>query len=1136
MIARTTSTGIAFALATFVVLTVSLFVSVPVSAQVAGATLQGTVTDASGAAVPNANVSITDTGTGITRVTTTDSAGVYSVPNLVVGIYDVSVSAAGFSTQVQSGIETTVGAVRVQNFSLQLGQLTQRVNVTAEAEQVQLATSTISGEVDSTTMRELPLNGRDWSALALLQAGVLSVRTQAPTTGLGDRSGRGFGNQLTDAGHRPQENSYRIDGINVNDMSNSSPGSVLGAQLGVDAIQEFSVLIANYTAEYGRTSGAVINAVLKSGSNSFHGDAFGFLRDKNLDARNFFDPPAIPPFHRNQFGGSLGGPIKKDRTFFFANYEGIRQGRSLSEINVVPSMAARNGILCSLCATPDILKDDPVSINDPNGVDPATGIDALVFPFLALYPVPAGSFGNGDVGNVITTPLQPYTENYVSVRVDHTFSEKDNLSAVYFFDRSVENTPDSLLLTTSKLQSSRQMVGLEETHTFSPTFVNAARFGFSRSAELDNVGGQILNPLAGDPSLGIGDGLGAPEISISGGLTTMLGGLQHGTNRLSNSYQAYDDAFLVRGTHTIKFGAAIERIQERELGLTTQNGLFTFSASSANSGLKNFLANIPNSAQIGDRAVAIPVDIRMLFFGVYVQDDWHLRPNLTVNIGLRYEPTTNPIETHGGFFVIQDLYGGPRVNVQHPNQANPTLRNFEPRIGFAWDPFHDGKTSVRGGFGVFDVLPGPWYLLANQRNAYPFSCTLSTSLLSDPYSFPVDAANLLLGNSCNVSKTGAFAPEQNPKNAYAMNWNLNVQRQITPTLMATVGYVGSRTVHLAITSKNIDIVPPITSGSDYWPVTGGKIINSNANSIEPVFWVGSSDYEGLVAQVTKNMSHGLQAQASFTWGKCLSDGGESSSYANEYLNSLATPNLFVKSAIDGRCDFDVTRNFVANYVWQVPSPKVGGALGEHILGGWQLGGILTVSTGTPTTLVIAGDPLGTINNPNSDYPDRVPGCDPVNHNFKHDPSGLLAYINLSCFTPPVAPASIASDPTKCKPYPNAVTVSGAPIPNTCQQLFGDAGRNTVKGPGLANVDFSIFKNNYIPRISETFNVQFRAEFFNILNHSNFLVPNANAGNNQIMNANGTFLPAEVGGTTGGVINSTGNNTSRQIQFGLKIIW
>ncbi len=758
MISRTTSTSIAFVLATFVALTLSLFVSVPVSAQVTGATLQGTVTDTSGATVPNANVSIENTATGITRATTTDSAGVYSVPNLVVGSYDVSASAPGFSTQVERGVEVTVGAVRVQNFSLQVGQVNQKILVTAEAPNVELATSTISAVVNSTTVRELPLNGRDWSSLAVLQPGIVSVRTQAPTSGLGDRSGRGFGNQLTAAGHRPQENSYRIDGINVNDMSNSSPGSVLGAQLGVDAVLEFSVLTANYTAEYGRTSGGVINAVLKSGTNSFHGDAYWFLRDKNLDSRNYFDGPTIPPFHRNQWGGSLGGPIKKDKTFIFGDFEAVRQDKSFSDINVVPSVAARNGILCSLCATPDILKNDPVSISDPNGVDPATGIDNLVLPFLALYPVPVGSFGNGDQGNVITSPLQHYTENYLSVRVDHTFSEKDNFSAVYFIDRSPETTPDSFLLTNTELQSARQMIGLEETHTFSSALVNTARGGFSRSAELDTVGGQVLNPLAASPALGVGGGLGAPEISISGGLTIMLGGLQHGTNRLSNSYQAYDDAFLIRGAHVIKFGASYERIQEREFGLTTQNGLFTFSASGTNSGLKNFLTNIPNSGQIGDRAFAIPVDIAMSFFGVYVQDDWHFRPNLTVNMGLRYEPTTNPIETHGGFFLIQDLYGGPRVNVNHPYQTNPTLRNFEPRVGFAWSPFHNQKTSVRGGFGVFDILPGPWYLLANQRNAYPFSCTLSTSLLSQPYSFPIVAANSLLGTSCNVSKTGAFAP------------------------------------------------------------------------------------------------------------------------------------------------------------------------------------------------------------------------------------------------------------------------------------------------------------------------------------------------------------------------------------------
>src|ERR1700694_77207 len=326
----------------------SLLVSIPTRAQVAGATLSGTVADASGSGVPNVTVSIKNTATGIGRELATDADGFYSAPNLPPGVYEVTFSAQGFSTKVQTGVTLTVGAQQTLNSALTIGQVSQKVVVTSEAPQVDLTSSAITNEVNSTTVRELPLNGRDWTSLAVLQPGVIGIRTQQTTTGTVNRGNRGFGNQLSVVGHRPTENNYRVDGITVNDYSNGSPGSVLGAQLGGDAIQEFSVVTANYTAEYGRTSGGVVNAVMKSGTNSFHGDVYWFLRDEGLDARNFFDPAKIAPFHRNQFGGSAGGPIQKGKTFIFGDYEGIRQNKGTSSGTLhVPSVAARAGTMCS---------------------------------------------------------------------------------------------------------------------------------------------------------------------------------------------------------------------------------------------------------------------------------------------------------------------------------------------------------------------------------------------------------------------------------------------------------------------------------------------------------------------------------------------------------------------------------------------------------------------------------------------------------------------------------------------------------------------------------------------------------------------------------------------------------------------
>jgi hypothetical protein len=1131
-----------------VMLLSSLFIAVSVYSQVSGATLSGTVTDPSGSAVPNATVSIRNVATGIIREVTTDSAGFYSVPNLQPAGYEVKTTAAGFSSQVQTGITLTVGLQQTLNISLKVGQMSENVTVTSEAPQVQLSSSAITAEVNETTVRELPLNGRDWSSLAVLEPGVLGIRSQLGTTGTVNRGNRGFGNQLATDGHRPSENTYRINGINVNDYSNGSPGSVEGKQLGVDGIQEFSVVTTNYSAEYGRTSGAVINAVLKQGSNGFHGDAYWFLRDEGLDAKNFFDTAsAIPPFHRNQFGASAGGPIIKDKTFFFVDYEGVRQTRSGTARDTVPSLNARNGQLCSTSdascgGAPILVKNLPASINDPNGTN-ANGIDNVVAKYLPLYPTPDPSLGADSTGNfgfVVTNPLQVYTENYLTARVDHKFSEKDSLDGFYFYDKSPQVTPDNFLLSTSQTVSSRQMVGLEETHIFSASLVNTFRAGYNRSVGLVGQPGTALQSIAANPSLGVGSGRNAPLISIGGGISGMPGGLNSLAqyNHILNSFQYNDDAFLTRGLHSIKLGVSIERLQGHEFTLQRPNGSFVFNT------LQDFLTNMPLSLNsIGSTAVGKPYGDRITFVGGYVQDDWRLRPNLTLNIGLRYEMATLPTEVHNMFSVLQDIYGGPRVSVQHAWQTNPTLHNFAPRVGFAWDPFHDGKTSVRGGIGIFDVLPGTWVGLNQEVGSYPFALALSGPAL--PYSFAIPAANAIGANqtaanltAATIATAQAWAPEQNPKRNYATNWNFNVQRQITPSLTATVGYVGMHTVHSPFTTDDSNMALPFP-GTNLWPcgpdgsgkqcvsgfLPGGTTlapikdtkVDPNVGALRPTFWMVSSYYEGVQAQLTKRMSHGLQASGSFTWGKCMDD-TSSGLIGDPFQNSFTTTMWFLPASRRGPCDFNISKNFVANFVWNVPGPKTG--ILSSIAGGWQTGAILTASTGIPTTPYIGGDPLGILGSADATvYPDHVPGCNPVNSNWKSN--GV--YINASCYTVPVAPASIGSDPTKCAPY----TAPGTPA-NSCQQLFGNAGRNSIIGPSSFNLDLSVFKNYAVHRISESFNVQFRAEFFNVLNHPNFLLPNFNEGNNQVFSATGASTPA--------VIDSTGTYDPRQIQFGLKVIW
>src|SRR5487761_1609773 len=395
MLSKTASKQRACALACLLALGLCIFANAPLHAQVSGATLTGAVTDPSGAVIPNAKVLIKNVATGITRSVAANSAGFYTAPNLLAGHYSVTISASGFSTEVQSGIVLTVGASQILNVSLQVGKVTNLVQVTGAAPTVQLASSSISAVVNSTTVRQLPLNGRSWTDLAKLQPGVNAIQTQISASSGPDRGNRGFGAQITISGQRPMENNYRLDGVSINDYSNGAPGSVLGGNLGVDAIQEFSVLTSNYSAEYGRTAGGIVNAITKSGTNQFHGDAYEFLRNSSLDARNFFDLGPVPPFRRNQFGASAGGPIQKNKTFVFGDYEGIRQAKGVSQVDTVPSVAARQGNLAA----------------GQVAVDPAAQ------KYLGFWPLPNGPI-SGDTGTFTFPGNQVVSENFFTSRFD----------------------------------------------------------------------------------------------------------------------------------------------------------------------------------------------------------------------------------------------------------------------------------------------------------------------------------------------------------------------------------------------------------------------------------------------------------------------------------------------------------------------------------------------------------------------------------------------------------------------------------------------------------------------------------------------------------------------------------------------
>jgi hypothetical protein len=568
----------------------------------------------------------------------------------------------------------------------------------------------------------------------------------------------------------------------------------------------------------------------------------------------------------------------------------------------------------------------------------------------------------------------------------------------------------------------------------------------------------------------------------------------------------------------LKFGFTFERMQEN-------NSAKSVAAAYVYSSVADALTNAPPlslSVDTHGRVARGTSEPRDSLFGGYLQDDWRARSNLTFNLGLRYEMMTLPTEHHNAYLIATDFYNGVPVSVNHPFASNPTTRNFEPRVGFAWDPFHNEKTAVRGGFGIFDVLPLPFFYDFEQSQRYPFLETLSQAGGLPAGSYPFLAIHQLLSTSVlNLANVGGAYIQQNPHRSYAMNWNLNIQREITATLGASIGYVASRSVHLPFSLDGANMVPPSTSNSAglFWPlpVGSGTRLNPKIGDLSALFWDGVAHYEGLQAEVRKRMSHGLEAQASYTWGQCL-DTGSSGHISDAFLNSSPSFIWMYKAYRRGQCDFNIAQNFSLNYLWQIPAPRFGSAA-SWIVGGWEAGGVLTASTGVPFTLQMGGDPLGqqvdTI-----DWPDRLTGCNPINRNFKNDPSGLPLYINAKCFAPPTAPASMAS---LCSPVASFTAPAGF-VP--CLNRAGNAGRNQLNGPGLIDFDFSLFKDTYIRRVSETFDIQFRAEFFNILNRANFQAPTSN---NVVFDQTG----APTGGA--GQLDST-TTTSRQIQLGMKIVW
>src|SRR2546425_1689865 len=658
--------------------------------------------------------------------------------DLLPGSYEMTATALGFTTQVRTDITVNLGARPVLNVVMQAGDSNLVVRVSVSENPVDPASSVTGGNVSSSTVLDSPLNGRDWTQLATLQAGVTGVQTG--TAEGGGNMERGFGAALSISGARPDQNNYRLDGVSINDYSNGAPGSVLGDNLGVDAVQQFSVLGSNYPAQFGRTTGGVINAITRSGTNAFHGSVYEFLRNSALDARNFFDA-RIPPFKRNQFGGALGGPIQKDRTFVFADYEGLRQSLGVTQVNTVPSAAARNGVLST----------------------GSVRVDPAISRYLrAFYPLPNGaSLGNGDIGIFSFAGQQVTTENYFTTKLDRKLSDRDSISGIYMRDNSIVVQPDAFDQLLTNVVSRRQLLTLHEEHIFSSKFLNAVRFGFNRAVAIEGGVSKVMNPMMADPAFGFIPGQFVGSIQSVPGLTDFGGGLNElrpGTRANSrnvfwNSFQWTDDVSLIKGVHTLQFGALVERMQDNSLLSGQHNGSFKFSS------LSDFLTNRPRNF-IGFVPIPIPVlGTRQTLFGAYVQDDIRLRKHLTLNAGLRYEIAT----------VITEAAG---------NSAN-----------------------------------------------------LSTSYV-----------------------------EHAPKRSYVMQWNLSAAREISPGIVVTLGYVGSRGVHFPYRDENFDMVLPALTPAGYLfpPKADSQKLNPAFGRITGMLWQVHSFFDALQGVTTKKVSHGIQ--------------------------------------------------------------------------------------------------------------------------------------------------------------------------------------------------------------------------------------------------------------------------------------
>lgn len=1045
------------ALAGVTILCLLQWLTFPSIAQTTTATISGEVTDPNGAAVAGAKITGTNVNTNLTRTVTTDSDGRFVILALMPGNYDVQAEQQGFSRELRRGIVLTVGRDAVVNFELKVGAVADEVIISGDASQVNVTSAEISGLVDAKTIVDLPLNGRDIFQLATLNIGVATI----PGALREGQIDSGTGNVLMSInGGRLNFNNFQLDDISVNDVQNTTPGSVTGAFTGVDAIQEFRVFTNSFSAVYGGAGSGVISMVSKSGSNSTHGTGFWFFRESALDARNFFDGEDAPPFTRNQFGGSIGGPIRKDKIFYFGAYEGFRQDLTRSQRFFVPDNSVRAG------------------------VRPGGGlVSPEITPYINLYPQANGeNIGGGQAVFVRTDPGET-REDYFSVRVDGTLSGKDSVFGRFTFDDS-DRTDPRLVIQNTFLEARNQYLTLGDTHIFSPNAVNTIRVGYSRTRvfgdDVDTV--PIPQDLLFTPT--------APTL----GFFRQLGGLSPLSDRVLtprflvlNAIDFSEQLAYTRGSHNLKFGFAARRIQFNAVSTNTPFGGFIFGSYNSFLTANPLLFAAPLSGQ--DDAYR---GIRTTQFSFYVQDDWKVRNNLTLNLGLRYEFMTGPDEVNGKLSNVRNVLTDTAPTVGAPFFKNNSLRNFAPRFGFAWDIFGDGKTSLRGGYGIYhaQLYPASYrFEMSNQPPFFLIGLAFFPGTVEDVFDNLADIPGIV------ALQTFEFEP----KASYVQQWNLSLQRDLFAGMTATVAYVGGRGVHLTTNAnRNTSANFTIDEQGKLFPPGQNPLRNPAFGAIRSIFLNGDSLYNALQVNVARRFARGLQFQLAYTYSKSLDTASDAAGIFQYEQGQLPQDPYDLKND-RGLSAFDLRNIFSLNVIYDLPYKTESGASGgrrvaDLLLGGWQVNSIITAQSGTPFNPTISFNNSNDGNTDNVERPSWAPGATPDSA-VTGNPNGY--------FTPS---AFIVAPPGR----------------------FGNVARNALIGPGLATVDLSLIKSN---RIGERFTIELRAEAFNLLNRANFALPCAECIDVFAQDQDDNIVVPP----NAGVITSTAT-TSRQLQFGVKFIF